>query len=152
MASLPKSIIKKYGISKKAWSVYRGQGQASRSTRKMARKRYARRGARRYSRSSSTGMGVFIPPAIYGALRDPIANNSMVKSLTSKLPFGQYNDEVGNFALSWAVAKWVPNPLARSVATDGMKFEVANVSRNATAGMLGGTTSSSSSATGISFY
>lgn len=151
MASLPKSIIKKYGISKKAWSVYRGQGQASRSNRKMARKRFARRGARRYARSSSTGLGNLIAPAIYGLVRDPIANNSMVKSLSAKLPFGAYNDEVANFGLSWAVAKWVPNSMAKEVARKGMDFEIASVTRQASAGMLGASSSSSSS-TGITFY
>ena len=31
MAKLPKSIIKKYGISKKAWAVFRGQRSSSKS-------------------------------------------------------------------------------------------------------------------------
>lgn len=48
MAKLPKSLIKKYGISKKAWQVFRGQKQTSsrsKKTRKtkvytMAKKKY----------------------------------------------------------------------------------------------------------------
>lgn len=52
---LPKSIIKKYGISKKAWAVYRGQRGTSKrkssvkKVRKMARRRrrYTRRRRRR---------------------------------------------------------------------------------------------------------
>lgn len=38
MAKLPKSIIKKYGISKKAWQVFRGQKPGKRSN-KMAKRR-----------------------------------------------------------------------------------------------------------------
>lgn len=42
MAKLPKSIIKKYGISKKAWAVFRGSKKAKKSTRgtTMARRKY----------------------------------------------------------------------------------------------------------------
>lgn len=49
MTGLPRSIIKKYGVSKKAWAVYRGsttQSRSKKSTRgrtHMARKRYSRR-------------------------------------------------------------------------------------------------------------
>jgi len=59
LAGLPKSIIKRYGISKKAWEVYRSQHKAARPAstggKKMAkrrrasstRKRSAKRGAKR---------------------------------------------------------------------------------------------------------
>jgi hypothetical protein len=42
MAKLPKSIIKKYGISKKAWAVFRGNKTSSKRTRgiKMAKKKH----------------------------------------------------------------------------------------------------------------
>jgi len=42
MAGLPKSIIKKYGITKKAWSVFRGRSTPKRSTR-MSKKKGSRR-------------------------------------------------------------------------------------------------------------
>ena len=45
MAGLPKSIIKKYGITKKAWEVYRGQHKAARPAssggKKMVKKKRA---------------------------------------------------------------------------------------------------------------
>ncbi|MFH1327927.1 MAG: hypothetical protein ABIH76_03640 [Candidatus Bathyarchaeota archaeon] len=53
---LPKSIIKKYGISKKAWAVFRGQksksstprtSKTSRKVKKVARRRYSRKRSRR---------------------------------------------------------------------------------------------------------
>jgi hypothetical protein len=55
MAKLPKSIIKKYGISKKAWAVFRGNKRTTtkikvRGHRNMARHRY-----RSYHRRKSTG-------------------------------------------------------------------------------------------------
>jgi len=54
---LPKSIIKKYGISKKAWAVYRGSRKGSHKytimkVRKLARRRnYSRKRRRRGSRT-----------------------------------------------------------------------------------------------------
>jgi len=56
MVGLPKSIIKKYGISKKAWTVYRGKKtrksnprpkKARKVTKKVARRRYSRKKSRR---------------------------------------------------------------------------------------------------------
>lgn len=59
MVGLPRSIIKKYGVSKKAWAVFRG----SNSSRTSSKRRKARRGgsmARRksYRRGSSGGFGL----------------------------------------------------------------------------------------------
>lgn len=48
MAKLPRAIIKKYGITKKAWAVYRGS--KSRGTRTMAKRRTFRARARRVGR------------------------------------------------------------------------------------------------------
>jgi len=56
---LPKSIIKQYGITKKAWSVYRGRkksssrsskvtGKVKRRTKSLARRR-GRRGSRKFT-------------------------------------------------------------------------------------------------------
>ena len=48
MAKLPKSIIKKYGISKKAWAVFRGKKSKSKAVKtrgfKMARKKHYSKG------------------------------------------------------------------------------------------------------------
>lgn len=47
MAGLPRSIIKKYGVSKKAWAVFRGGKTTSRAKSggrgRMARRKYTRR-------------------------------------------------------------------------------------------------------------
>ena len=63
---LSKSIIKKYGISKKAWAVYRGKkskgstprtSKTSRKVKKVARRRYSRKRSRR-----SGGMTIPLAP------------------------------------------------------------------------------------------
>ena len=64
MSGLPKSIIKKYGVTKKAWAVYRGQSSSSsRSSRRSRRRKIKTRSikmVRRKSyhrRRSSSGFG-----------------------------------------------------------------------------------------------
>jgi hypothetical protein len=56
---LPKSIIKKYGVSKKAWAVYKGRKKRKRSTikskRSKSRTKMARRRRKSYRRRK-TGM------------------------------------------------------------------------------------------------
>jgi len=66
---LPKSIIKKYGISKKAWAVFRGQKskgstprpKKARKVKKVARRRYSRKRSRRSG-------GMTVPLAVVGGL------------------------------------------------------------------------------------
>ena len=53
MAKLPKSIIRKYGISKKAWSVFRGEKKTT--NRRVSS--MARRGFRRSRSRGSGGLG-----------------------------------------------------------------------------------------------
>jgi len=52
---LPKSIIKKYGITKKAWSVYRGRKRKTSRTRKARPSR--RKGVRKMARRRNRGGG-----------------------------------------------------------------------------------------------
>lgn len=55
MAGLPKALIRKYGISKKAWAVFRSGHSSSRSSVKtMAKKRVSRRWRGRARRRFST--------------------------------------------------------------------------------------------------
>lgn len=76
MTGLPKSIIKKYGVTKKAWQVFRGNKTVTKPTRM---KTMARRGFKKH-RSSSRGssgisvMNVLLAGAVYGAVRPTIAN------------------------------------------------------------------------------
>lgn len=77
MAGLPKSIIKKYGVTKKAWSVFRSHSRSRKAVRTqvkttMAKRRFSRvrssfrRGARRIGRSDKTQ--ALIQSAIAGAI------------------------------------------------------------------------------------
>lgn len=78
MVGLPKSIIKKYGITKKAWSVFRHKKRSSRVTsfhspkkktygglRSMAKKHHSRRGGSLLQSGEKLAKaGAFLAPAI----------------------------------------------------------------------------------------
>lgn len=54
---LPKSIIKKYGISKKAWAVFRGKKHTKRGNKTMAKRKTTRRSYPRARRTYSRAKG-----------------------------------------------------------------------------------------------
>lgn len=127
---LPKSIAKKYGISKRAWAVYRGRkkkrsaakprkrSRASSGGRKTARRRSNRR--RRSSRRSSKygvigtvlklAIGAYIGNIAGGQIQkyaDPQGNNllfraggSLVGAVLAKKFLGKLNPTVGTGAAS----------------------------------------------------
>lgn len=89
MQKLPKAIIKKYGISKKAWQVFRNtRGRKNPTTKRgnttMARKHYSRKG-------NSSGLNAMvvapIAGAAYGFVR-PMAANAIPDFM------GAYTDNV----------------------------------------------------------
>lgn len=93
---LPKSIIKKYGISKKAWAVYRGKKskgsnprpKKARKVKKMARRRYSRKRSRR-----SGGMTIPLAPIIgLGAGLAGGSTWSGGNSVISRLIEGDFTD------------------------------------------------------------
>lgn len=101
MAKLPKSIIKKYGITKKAWSVFRGKKTKSKNSggRKMARKKRSggSKGGDTLLLQAGTAMA-------YGALRPKI--EQWIQPVTSKIPVGgNYVDEIALGLAGWAIAK-----------------------------------------------
>jgi len=59
MAKLPKNLIKKYGISKKAWAVFRGQKATTtkKGRVKMAKKRYFGKKSKGHSKAKSFSFG-----------------------------------------------------------------------------------------------
>lgn len=130
MAKLPKSIIKKYGITKKAWSIFRGK--------KMGKKR-KRTGFKGFFKRKSGGGSVKIiqPNAIlYGAVRNPIA---------SKMPqiamAGNYSDELAMGILSWAAAKYGGGGFIREAGMAGLTCENANVGAGLASNLTGASTS-----------
>jgi len=92
---LPKSIIKKYGISKKAWRVFRGKKKSKSNPRpsKKARKvrslarRYFRRKRRRGGKSMMQTafklirIGAFAAPGINAAIAQPTLEAKVVEGI-----------------------------------------------------------------------
>ena len=133
---LPKSIIKKYGISKKAWSVYRGRKTKKRSVVRVAKRRkYKARPRKSYfkRRRKSKGLGggitgIVIGGVAYGVGRQYISN--LIAPLTSKIPLGQYADNVAMGLVSWALATGkIPLikkiPMSRDIGKAGLAIEAA---------------------------
>jgi len=68
MGKLPKSIIQKYGISKKAWAVFRGQSRTTTRGESVARRSRVRHSRSRKSFGGGSMMsGMFKPSGILGA-------------------------------------------------------------------------------------
>ena len=72
MAKLPKNIIKKCGITKKAWAVFRGNKKTTRSENTMAKRKG--RNSFKSSNGSVSLMNVAGAGAIHGIARPMIAN------------------------------------------------------------------------------
>lgn len=89
MAGLPKRIIAKYGVTKKAWQVFRGTKSSKKTTKRgttMARKR--KHGFKGKKGGSLTPMELAIGSAVYGYARTPIAN------MVPDIPNVPYSDNV----------------------------------------------------------
>ncbi len=93
---LSKAIIKKYGITKKAWQVQRGKlkGRIATTSKKTKRKVYtmARRRTRGFKRGNSkpSFQRIAMGGAIYGAVGRPLI--SKVADMIGR-PLGNYTDE-----------------------------------------------------------
>jgi hypothetical protein len=132
MGKLPKSIIKKYGISKKAWAVYRNSKKSkSRSVNKLARRKRKTK-TRYYGRrksSNSTGLKL-IGATMYGFGREYISDK--LATLTSKVPLGDFADEGVMLGLSYLVAKGkIPFlnkvDVLKKAGKAGMYYEAARI-------------------------
>lgn len=111
MTGLPRSIIKKYGVSKKAWAVFRGTHSRAKSSRARGTTTMAKRkGFRRARRSSGFGgneMSLVLASALYGAARPYIG--SAVQPLSSKLPLGGYETNVVLGGGAYLLGRYVSN-------------------------------------------
>lgn len=130
---LPKSIIKKYGISKKAWDIYRGEKTSSNSSKKrgtkikkMARKRKSKKMYRaKTSGSQLKPMQILVGGGAYGAIRSYI--DGAIKPFTSKIPLGTIADEAVLFAGAYLLNKNVKNKTIKSIAIAGMAVEASRI-------------------------
>jgi len=94
MTGLPRSIIKKYGVTKKAWAVYRGSRSSGSSKRKMTASSRSRSvssmGKKKGHRRSSGGFGLGGIPAPKKLLFAAIAAGAVYFGASKLVP--QYAD------------------------------------------------------------
>jgi len=94
MVGLPRSIIKKYGVTKKAWQVFRGNKTTvktkTRSVQKMARRR---RTARSYARKAYKGgkniamNGLYSPSGMLGKAIMGIGAATIAQQIPVSIPY-----------------------------------------------------------------
>lgn len=87
MAGLPKSIIKKYGVSKKAWAVYRGNKRGTTMAKKRRSRGFGRKSSRRRGGSRGGMMSGWVP----------LSTNEMMVSFGTGLTIGKVNQLVAPF-------------------------------------------------------
>ena len=121
----------------------------------MARRRFRRRSAarrlspvRRVSRHRSFGksgseMYGLLGAGIYGAVREKVSN--MLIPLTSKIPAGEYADEVGMLLANYILGKYIPS--VKPVTRAGMLIEAAAIGRQLSSGLIPQLTAGNSTAT-----
>ncbi len=121
MARLPKSIIKKYGITKKAWSVFRGQ-RKGRKKGKRTTKRSGRKTGRRSFFSTNTvfkflRLTALLAPAA-GRMMEPRPPDYKIKAIIED--YTGYSINAGDFQWSRLSRGWMPY-LVSVVVTNGIQ-------------------------------
>lgn len=152
---LPKSLIKKYGVTKKAWKIYKSQQHSTNKSAGTAIKTKTTRGVpmakkrkgffkKHYSKSAGVSPeGLILPSMIYGAVREKASN--MLTPITSKVPLGNVADEVVLGGIAYFVAKkFSSNKMIRDVARAALTVEAARLGEAVINGQvgLGGTSTS----------
>lgn len=136
MVGLPRSIIKKYGVTKKAWSVFRSR--SSSSTRAAKVTQVARRKGRRSSggkkKSSGFKGAALTTGAIVGAMAYGAGRQYVSDKLSNYVPnfAGEWTDEVVMGMLSYFMAKGkIPLldkiPYSKEIGKAGLAIEAARV-------------------------
>jgi len=141
---LTKALIKKYGVSKKAWAVLRSQNRTpKRSNTTMARRKSRSTSKRSRSKGFGGSLGglvtKMISAAAYGAIRQKGAE--AIAPITSQVPMlGNNADEVGMIILAEVVKKAVGNkvPYVKQIAETGQLIEAAQIGQNLASGGLAG--------------
>lgn len=116
MAKLPKSIIKKYGISKKAWSVFRHKRKSRSSVRRVTPRKIrhrrsfhmARRKFKSHRRNNSL-VGGTVGKVLMSALGVVLWETVV----SPRLPFGQYKN-AAEAAIGLFVLAKMRNPFIRN--------------------------------------
>lgn len=100
---LPKSIIKKYGITKKAWRIYRGRKSSKSKTRKRKVKKTVRRRRRSNPNKNRTRTRKRIPLSVITGMVTSIyaPPNPGWGSVMQKVQAGQFDQAAQSFVASW---------------------------------------------------
>jgi len=130
MARLPRSIIKKYGISKKAWRVFRGRRRRRNPTRRIRKtvRRVRRRMARRRKRSRRSAFSVSTAFKFMrlGALLAPgVAESTQYDQIGDKIAggigiYGGWNHGSKQFEWGKVAQAWTPYVVA-TLVTKGIQ-------------------------------
>jgi len=138
---LPKSLIKKYGISKKAWSIFRGRKHKARASKSYKSHLKIRRGVS-MKKGSFGKITPFLAAGIYGGLRERIS--LALAPMTSKIPLGDVADEVGMLGVAYVAKRFLGNkvPMLKDVATAAMLIESARIGESVMKGNIFGVSSS----------
>ncbi len=128
---LPKSIISKYGISKKAWSVFKGRKGHIGGGRHMARRKH---GFFSHRKASVKPELLAVTGAGWGALR-PMASN-LLASVVPQGSLGGFADEAIFGALGYIAAK-KSKGLMRHAGLAILTIEAASVGSSLIGGIGG---------------
>jgi len=142
---LPKSIIKKYGISKKAWVIFKSRASSTRKKiksneggkmrrRKSRRVGYRARARRRYGAGLGT-TAIILGGGVYGALRNYISG--AIAPITSKIPLGALADNIGMGIVSYLAYK-KGSGIVKNAGMIGLGIEAAMAADDLMKGGLGG--------------
>lgn len=136
MAGLPKSIIKRYGVTKKAWQVFRGARTSASPSRRAAKAPMAKR--KKFSRKSSSGssmtpMNAIMAGAVSGAVLGVVPSNyntTLTRALAgyAACSYGSGIVKNAGYITLGAEAQRFTAPLAQNVA--GGIFNNATSSSN----------------------
>lgn len=132
MAKLPKYLIQKYGISKKAWSVFRGK-KSSKRAKPMGRKKKHSVKSNPYGKYVKFGISTLVT-VLYAKNRGQLQN--MASPLTSKL--GTYGHEAVFGGTAALAELFIPNGYVKAAVTPIRVMEVASASNK-----MGGSNSNS---------
>jgi hypothetical protein len=141
MIGLPKSIVKKYGVTKKAWQVFRHGSKTRRThTKKIGVIHMAkRRGHRSYGSKNVSVQGMILPAMVYGAVREKVSD--ALQPVTSKVPFGGIADELVLGAAAFFLNKKSNNKMVKDFARAALTVETARLGEFLVSGAVMGSSS-----------
>lgn len=135
---LPRSLIKKYGISKKAWSVFKNK-KTRRSVNVMPRKKH-------FGRSKGKGSGLTPTQAVIGGIAYGFARNKISSMVRGFMPgtLGNISDEILMGAIAFLAAS-KGTGIIKDAGKIGLGIETGRLTQNFSLGSATASSTSSSS-------